>query len=86
MIKCSKFVCYFILSEKNFSHFHHLVVGQKTDHCVKMGGDYLLISHQFGITPVVQYKVLWFQVSVDDTFGMQISKGLHHTSCVKSGG
>lgn len=51
-----------------------------------MGGDYLLISYQFGITPVVQYKVLWFQVSVDDTFGMQISKGLHHAGCVKSGG
>lgn len=51
-----------------------------------MVGDYILISYQFGITPVVQYKVFWFQVSVDDTFGMQISKGLHHAGCIKPGG
>ena len=46
----------------------------------------LLISYQFGIAPVVQYKVLWFEVSVDDAFGMQVGKGLHHTSRVKPGG
>lgn len=34
---------------------------------------------------MVQYKVLWFQVSVDNAFGMQVSKSLHHTSCVKPG-
>lgn len=44
------------------------------------------MSYQFGIAPVVQYKVLWFEVSVDDSFGMQVSEGLHHTRCVKPGG
>lgn len=47
---------------------------------------YLLMSYQFGIAPVVQYKVLWFEVSVDDSFGMQVGEGLHHASCVKPGG
>lgn len=45
----------------------------------------LLLSYQFSIAPVVQYKVLWFEVSVNDSFGMQVGKGLHHTCCVKSG-
>lgn len=45
-----------------------------------------LISYQFGITPVVQYKVLWFKVSVDNAFGMQVSKSLNYTGCVKPGG
>lgn len=45
----------------------------------------LLLSYQFGIAPVVQYEVLWFEVSVNDSFGMQVGEGLHHTSCVKPG-
>lgn len=45
----------------------------------------LLSNYQFSIAPVVQYKVLWFEVSVDDSFGMQVGEGLHHTSCVKPG-
>lgn len=49
--------------------------------CVSM-----LMSYQFGITPVVQYKVLWFKVSVDNAFGMQVSKSLNYTGCVKPGG
>lgn len=44
-----------------------------------------LPSHQFGVAPAVQYKVLWFEVSVDDAFGMQVGEGLHHTRRVESG-
>ena len=51
-----------------------------------MSANPLLISYQFGIAPVVQYKVLWFEVSVDDSFGMQVGEGLYHTRCVKPGG
>lgn len=40
-------------------------------------------SHQFGITSVVQYQVLRFEVSVYDSFGMQVSERLHHTRRVK---
>lgn len=43
-------------------------------------------SYQFSVAPVIQYKVLWFEVSVDDAFGMQVGEGLHHTSCIKPGG
>ena len=39
--------------------------------------------HQLGVSPVVQYEVLWFEVSVDDAFGMQVSKGLHHAGCIE---
>lgn len=46
----------------------------------------MLISYQFGIAPVVQYKVLWLKVSVDNAFGMQVSESLHYTGCVKPGG
>lgn len=45
----------------------------------------LLLNYQFSIAPVVQYKVLWFEVSVDDSFGMQVGKCFHHTGCVKPG-
>lgn len=51
-----------------------------------MGGKPFLVSYQFGIAPVVQYKVLWFEVSIDDSFGMQVGEGFHHTSCVEPGG
>lgn len=45
----------------------------------------VLLNYQFSIAPVVQYKVLRFEVSVDDSFGMQVGKGFHHTGCVKPG-
>lgn len=40
--------------------------------------------YQFGVAPVVQYKVFWFEVSVNNAFGMQISESFHYTCCVKS--
>ena len=45
----------------------------------------VLWNYQFSIAPVVQYKILRFKVSVDDSFGMQVGKGFHHTGCVKPG-
>lgn len=54
-------------------------------HHTKLGGS-VLISYQFGVAPVVQYKVLRFEVSVDYSFGMQVGESLYHTSCVKPGG
>lgn len=49
-------------------------------------GNPLFLSYQFGVAPVVQYKVFWFEVSVNDSFGMQVGEGLHHTSRVEPGG
>lgn len=45
----------------------------------------VLLNYQFSIAPLVQYKVLRFEVSVDDSFGMQVGKGFYHTGCVKPG-
>lgn len=42
------------------------------------------MPHQLSVSSVVQYQVLWFEVSVDDAFGMQISEGLRHTRRVES--
>lgn len=53
---------------------------------MSFSGNPSTLSHQFGISSVVQNKVLWFEVSVDDSFGMQVGKGLHHTRRVKPGG
>lgn len=43
-------------------------------------------THQFGVSVAVQDEVLWFQVSVDDAFGVQVGKGFHHTAGVEPGG
>lgn len=42
-------------------------------------------SHQLGVSPVVQYDVLGFQVSVDDPSGVQEAQRLDHAACVEAG-
>lgn len=42
-------------------------------------------THQFGITSMIQNEVFWFEVPINDPFGMQIGKSFDHTCCVKPG-
>lgn len=42
-------------------------------------------TDQLGVASVIQDEIFWFEVPVNDSFGMQIGKRFHHACCVKSG-
>lgn len=63
-------------NEHSFMNRCFKPAGQKP--CVK-GTD------QFGVASVIQDEIFWLEVPVNDSFGMQIGEGFHHTRGVESG-